>query len=86
MQDWSKIKRKKELMPAFVKNGLIRSNTMELYKMRPSYQQNDYLSWIKRAKQEETKQRRLEQMIVELKEGNVYMNMKWTSCSKKIKK
>ncbi len=33
------------------------------------------MGWINRAKREETKQRRLEQMLDELKRGDVYMKM-----------
>jgi hypothetical protein len=38
----------------------------------PDYQRNDYLSWITRAKREETQQKRLEQMLDELERGHVY--------------
>ena len=36
------------------------------YEARPPYQRNDYLGWISRAKQDDTKQRRLAQMLDEL--------------------
>ena len=49
---------------------------MEDYLSRPDYQRNDYLGWIERAKKEETKEKRLKQMIEELKKGGVYMKMK----------
>jgi uncharacterized protein YdeI (YjbR/CyaY-like superfamily) len=52
---------------------------MDAYRARPPYQQNDYIGWITRAKREETKQKRLNQMLDELKKGNVYMKMEWTS-------
>ncbi|MFC1935962.1 YdeI/OmpD-associated family protein [Chloroflexota bacterium] len=48
---------------------------MESYCQRPPYQQNDYIGWIDRAKQEDTKQKRLAQMLEELKQGDQYMNM-----------
>jgi hypothetical protein len=41
------------------------------------YQQNDYLAWIKRAKQDTTRGRRLAQMLEELEGGDRYMKMAW---------
>lgn len=64
-------------MPAFVKRAVSESGLLEAYKARPSYQQNDYIGWITRAVREETKQKRLGQMLVELKRGDVYMKMQW---------
>ena len=46
------------------------------YESRPAYQQNDYIGWIERAKRQETKEKRLQQMVDELKAGGVYMKMK----------
>ncbi len=46
------------------------------YESRPAYQQNDYIGWIERAKRQETKEKRLQQMVDELKAGDVYMKMK----------
>lgn len=71
----SNLKRKKETMPAFVKQELEGRGLMEDYKARPAYQQNDYLGWIKRAKRQATKDKRLQQMLEELEQGGVYMNM-----------
>ncbi|MCK7537754.1 MAG: YdeI/OmpD-associated family protein [Marinilabiliales bacterium] len=42
---------------------------MDAYQSRPPYQQNDYIGWINRAKLESTKQKRLNQMLDELKKG-----------------
>jgi uncharacterized protein YdeI (YjbR/CyaY-like superfamily) len=50
---------------------------MERYLARPPYQRNDYLGWITRAVRSETKAKRLEQMLTELRQGRVYMRMKW---------
>jgi hypothetical protein len=44
-------------------------------KFYPPYQQNDYIGWITRAKRQETKEKRLAQMLVELERGDKYMNM-----------
>ena len=62
-------------MPDLVKDALIESGMMNAYRLRPAYQQNDYIGWINRAKREETKMKRLAQMISELERGDVYMKM-----------
>jgi len=64
-------------MPAFVARALKDAGLADAYEARPPYQRNDYLGWIDRAKQESTKQRRLAQMLDELRAGNVYMKMDW---------
>jgi uncharacterized protein YdeI (YjbR/CyaY-like superfamily) len=55
---------------------------MKTYLQRPAYQQNDYIGWISRAKQESTKIKRLNQMLDELKNGGVYMKMSHPSSKK----
>ena len=64
-------------MPDFIREALNERGLMDAFRQRPDYQQNDYLGWIKRAKHEETKQKRLSQMLKELEGGKLYMNMKW---------
>lgn len=64
-------------MPNYIREALTERNLMDAYHERPDYQQNDYIGWISRAKREETKQKRLNQMLDELKGGKLYMNMKW---------
>lgn len=64
-------------MPEFIHEALNSHGLMEAYLSRPPYQQNDYIGWINRAKLESTKQKRLNQMLDELKKGGVYMKMKW---------
>ena len=64
-------------MPDFIRDALNEHEVMDAYRSRPPYQQNDYIGWITRAKREETKQKRLNQMLDELKKGDVYMKMKW---------
>lgn len=56
---------------------------MQDYLDRPAYQQNDYIGWINQAKQEATKQKRLKQMLSELKQGGIYMKMAHTASAKK---
>jgi uncharacterized protein YdeI (YjbR/CyaY-like superfamily) len=64
-------------MPNVVRDSLNEHGLMDAYRSRPPYQQNDYIGWITRAKLESTRQKRLNQMLDELKRGNVYMKMKW---------
>ena len=73
--DYSKLKRDRHPMPDFVKKALQDAKLMKDYLSRPAYQQNDYIGWINQAKLEETKQKRLHQMLKELKQGGVYMKM-----------
>jgi len=71
----SPLKRPLQKMPSFVRKALMENGTMEAYRLRPPYQQNDYLGWIARAKLEPTRQRRLAQMLDELARGDRYMKM-----------
>ena len=64
-------------MPQFMRDAINARGLMDAYQARPPYQRNDYIGWINRAKSEEMKQKRLKQMLDELKKGGVYMNMKW---------
>ncbi len=56
-------------MPDFFRNVLNEHGLMDAYLARPPYQQNDYIGWITRAKLETTKQKRLNQMLDELKKA-----------------
>ena len=78
MSKSTSLKRPPQPMPSFVREALEKSNLMETYKARPPYQRNDYLMWINSAKREDTKKKRLNQMLAELKDGHVYMKMKWS--------
>lgn len=71
------LKRPRQKMPVFVRAELVSNGLLDAYAARPPYQRNDYLSWINRAKRDETKQKRLAQMLSELKRGDRYMNMVW---------
>ena len=64
-------------MPVFVKKALVEHRLIAEYRKRPAYQQNDYVGWINRAKRPDTKRRRLEQMLEELRGGDRYMKMKY---------
>lgn len=69
--------RTRHKMPDYIRDALTERNLMDAYHARPDYQQNDYIGWITRAKREETKQKRLSQMLDELAGGKLYMNMRW---------
>lgn len=64
-------------MPDYIRAALTEHGLMDAYHARPDYQQNDYIGWILRAKRDETKEKRLTQMLDELERGDEYMKMKW---------
>lgn len=70
-------------MPDYIEQALKDHGVKQDYLARPAYQRNDYLGWIARAKKAETKQKRLDQMLHELKVGGVYMKMKHPASAKK---
>lgn len=74
-KDLSGLDRPIHNMPDFVEEALRDNDLMATYYQRPAYQQNDYAGWINRAKRKETKQKRLQQMLDELRKGGVYMKM-----------
>ena len=73
--DFSRLSREKHRMPEYVREALDAEGLMEAYRARPAYQQNDYIGWITKAKQEATRIKRLRQMLDELEKGGVYMGM-----------
>ncbi|MEN6392029.1 MAG: YdeI/OmpD-associated family protein [Syntrophomonas sp.] len=73
--DHSRLKRSLNPMPDFVKEALSKEDLMEKYLARPPYQQNDYIGWINRARRPETVRKRLNQMLLELRQGDKYMGM-----------
>ncbi|NLG89396.1 MAG: YdeI/OmpD-associated family protein [Clostridiaceae bacterium] len=75
--DTSRLKRKINPVPEDIEKRLIKENLMEAYKNRPPYQQNDYLGWILKARRPETREKRIVQMIEELRSGDRYMGMKY---------
>ena len=81
-KDYSKLKRRLNTMPIFVKKALEERGLMKDFYNRPPYQQNDYIGWIERAKRQETKEKRLSQMLDELEVGGVYMKMNHPASSK----
>jgi len=75
--DNSRLTRTINEMPEFVREALIEEGLFDLFGERPPYQRNDYLGWISRAKRRETRIKRLDQMLDELRQGDVYMKMAW---------
>jgi Bacteriocin-protection, YdeI or OmpD-Associated len=71
----SRLTRSLHPMPALVLQALKECKLLDAYRNRPAYQQNDYVGWISRAKLAATREKRLGQMLDELKRGDVYMNM-----------
>jgi uncharacterized protein YdeI (YjbR/CyaY-like superfamily) len=75
--DTSRMRRDIYEMPDDIEAAIRKRGVMRAYRARPPYQQNDYVGWITRSKRDETRQKRLEQMLDELERGGVYMHMKW---------
>lgn len=73
------VQRERYAMPDFIAAALEQSNLWKRYSARPPYQQNDYIGWITRAKREETRPKRLTQMLEELCAGDAYMGMAYNS-------
>ena len=81
--DRSRLTRTIHPMPDDVRAALDQRKLGHAYRERPPYQQNDYISWITRAKLPATRARRLAQMLDELESGEVYMHMNWTAQQKR---
>ncbi len=75
--DISRMKRPIHDMPDWLKDAITARGLADKCRERPPYQQNDYVSWVSSPKREETRQKRLAQMLDELEAGGVYMRMKW---------
>jgi uncharacterized protein YdeI (YjbR/CyaY-like superfamily) len=77
MKKTTSLKRAIHPMPKKIRDLLNEKGLMEAYKARPPYQRNDYIGWILGAKQETTRDKRLNQMLSELRNGTHYMRMAW---------
>lgn len=66
-------------IPDYITTALDDNQLWERYRARPPYQRNDYIGWITRAKREETRQKRLTQMLEELRAGDAYMGMAYNA-------
>jgi len=72
-----KLKRPVHPVPGYISSALRECGLRGAYNSRPPYQRNDYIGWITRAKTDQTKQKRLNQMLDELRDGTLYMKMRW---------
>lgn len=77
--DTRKMTRQVYDIPDYVAAALDETGLWERYRSRPPYQRNDYIGWITRAKREETRDKRLAQMLAELQSGVAYMGMKYNA-------
>jgi uncharacterized protein YdeI (YjbR/CyaY-like superfamily) len=84
-ESFGRKKRPRYPVPAFMRLALKTSGLLDAYRARPTYQQNDYIGWIVRAKRAETRVKRLKQMLGELRQGDLYMNMVFRPAKKKAK-
>lgn len=78
-RNFSRLTRELHPTPSFVKEALTEGGLMDAYEGRPAYQQNDYIGWITHAKLEATQQKRLNIMLNELKRGDGYMGLPYTT-------
>lgn len=62
-------------MPEEVRTILVQTGLMEAYRLRPPYQRNAYLGLIAHGKRPEARQRRLHQMVEDLRTGDRHMKM-----------
>lgn len=74
----STLKRDINPMPTHIRALLSKQGLLKIYNARPPYQRNDYIGWISRAKLEKTREKRINQMLAELKQGDRYMKMRWS--------
>ena len=79
VMDTSRMTRSVHDIPDFVTAALDKSGLWKRYQTRPPYQRNDYIGWITRGKREETRQKRLSQMLEELRSGDAYMGMSYNA-------
>jgi uncharacterized protein YdeI (YjbR/CyaY-like superfamily) len=70
-----RLKRSIQPMPEDIAARLRERSLEAAYAARPAYQRNDYLGWISQSKREATREKRIAQMLDELKTGDAYMRM-----------
>jgi uncharacterized protein YdeI (YjbR/CyaY-like superfamily) len=75
MEKPSRMTRERYPMPDFIRDALALNSLTAAYDARPPYQRNDYIGWITCAKLPATQDKRLTQMLDELKRGDAYMKM-----------
>ena len=73
--------RTRKTMPRDVSEALTKAGQKDGYAARPHYQRNDWLHWIRDARQDSTREKRVAQMVSELKAGDKYMGVAWRASS-----
>ena len=63
-------------IPDFIRKALQDNILMAVYLSRQTFQRNEYVAWIMRAKKSETREQRLSQMLDELARGGQRMTLK----------
>lgn len=71
--------RQRNPMPEDIASALETEGLAARFAARPPYQRNDYIGWIVRAKRPHTREKRLLQMLSELRAGNAYMGMAYVA-------
>lgn len=82
----SRLTRPLQRMTTAVRTALQSHGVLAAYRARPPYQRNDYLSWIAGAVSPANKAKRVETMIHDLRDGALYMGMKWAAGRNAAKK
>ena len=78
----SNLRRELNPMEDFIKDRLVKDEVLDKYNERPAYQRSQYIDWITSAKREATKEKRLNQMIDELKAGDSFKGEKYNAKKK----
>jgi hypothetical protein len=73
--DFPRLSRPVHPMTYFVSDALDVHGLLDAFTNRQAYQQNDSIGWINRAERRETQEKRLHQMLGELRRGNGYMKI-----------
>ncbi|WP_180951138.1 DUF1801 domain-containing protein [Marasmitruncus massiliensis] len=74
-----KVLRPRYPIPDDVAKALQREGLTGQYEARPPYQRNDYIGWITQAKRTQTREKRIRQMLDELRSGDIYMGMAYSA-------
>ncbi len=82
MEKSARTLRERYPMPDFIRDALSAAKLTAVYDARPPYQRNDYIGWITRAKLPATQEKRLAQMLDELRRGDAYMKMPYRAKEK----
>jgi len=82
-QPKSRLKRPKHRMPTDVRKALVAEGLLDRYRAGPDYQRNDYIGWthifLAGAVRNETRTKRLNQMLQEPAAGDRYTKIAFKS-------